>query len=204
MLWGWACALVGSLLPVPQVARLLTGRTSAGVSLLMWQLLFGAGIAWSVHGFITGHLNLIVPNVLSTIAAALVLRLVGRDRSLPASRVWPVGLGVGAALVAVEVAAGAAAFGVVVIAPFLVGLLGQTRDLLRSPDLSGLSPAFVIGFLTIQVMWWSWALAAHEASTLICSSVVGLLGLLNVALLAGRRAGLLVPAAARQAVAEAV
>lgn len=189
--WGWACAVVGSLLSVPQVIRLLVGRTSAGVSLLLWQLMFGAGLGWTFHGITVGHLNLIVPNAMNTVLSALVLVMVARDRHLPAGRVWPLGLAVAAALVAVELIGGAAAFGVVVIAPFLVGLGGQTRDLLRAPDLSGLSPLYVIGTLVVQLMWWSWALWVGEVSTLICSSVVGLAAALNVALWLGRTRGVL-------------
>jgi len=196
VVWGWACAVVGSLLSVPQILRLLLGRTSAGVSLLLWQLLLGGGLGWTYHGIVVGHANLIVPNALSAALAALVLAMLARDRHLPARRVWPLGLAVGLALVAVEVLGGSAAFGIAVIAPFIVGLGGQTRDLLRSPDLSGLSPLYVVGTLVVQLMWWSWALGVGELSTLICSTVVGLVALTNVLLWAARTRGVLLVAPA--------
>lgn len=192
--WGWACAAAGSMLSVPQIVRLLVGRTSAGVSLLLWQLMFGGGIGWTFHGVVTGHLNLIVPNAIATVSCALVLHMVARDRRLPAARVWVLGLMVAAILVAVELVGGAAAFGITVMAPFLIGISAQTRDLLRSPDLSGLSPVYVFGTLVVQVMWWSWALAAWELSTLICSSAVGTLAIVNVVLLLARTRGVLRPA----------
>ncbi len=199
VIWGWACAAVGSLLSVPQIVRFLVGRTSAGVSLLLWQLLFGGGIGWTFHGVVVGHLNLIVPNALSATLSALVLMMVARDRRLPALRVWPLGLAVAAGLIAVELVGGAAAFGVSVIAPFVVGLGGQTRDLVRATDLSGLSPLYVIGTLVVQLMWWSWALWIGELSTLICSSVVGLVAALNVALWWARSRGVLRPSGAAPA-----
>lgn len=191
VVWGWACAVVGSLLSLPQVVRLLVGRTSAGVSLLLWQLIMGGCIGWTYHGIAVGHLNLIVPNALSAALAALVLSMVARDRRLAARNVWPLGLAVSLALIAVEVLGGGAAFGIAVIAPFIVGLGGQTRDLLRSPDLSGLSPLYVIGTFVLQLMWWSWALGVGEVSTLICSSVIGIVALVNAALWLARTRGVL-------------
>lgn len=88
---------------------------------------------------------------------------------------------------------GAAAFGTVVIFPLVIGLGAQTRDLLRSTDLSGLSPLYVIGTLVVQLMWWSWALAAWELSTLICASAVGTLALVNALLWVGRVRRVLTP-----------
>lgn len=82
------------MLSVPQVVRLLVGRTSAGVSLLLWQLLLGAGIGWTIHGVVSGHLNLVVPNVISVLLSTAVLAMIARDRRLPAGRVWPLGLAV--------------------------------------------------------------------------------------------------------------
>ena len=201
--WGWACAAAGSLLSLPQIARLLASRTSAGVSLLLWQLLFGGGIGWAFHGIVVSHLNIIVPNALSAALCALVLAMVARDRRLSAVRVWPLGLAVAAGLIGVELLGGAAAFGIVVVAPFLVGMAGQTRDLLRSPDLSGLSPLYVVGTLVLQLMWWSWALWVSELSILICSSVIGLVAALNVGLWLARTRGVLTVTPAPTAVVEA-
>ena len=57
MLWGWACAVAGTALSVPQVVRLLSTGTSAGVSPLLWQLNVANGIGWTAHGLASGHAN---------------------------------------------------------------------------------------------------------------------------------------------------
>ncbi|QIK72102.1 hypothetical protein G7070_07240 [Propioniciclava coleopterorum] len=182
VVWGWVCALAGSVVSVPQVVRLLRAGTSEGVSLLMWQLLLGVGIGWTSHGLLVGHANLVVPNVVSSILSILVLVMLQRDRRLSTARVWPLGLAVGAACIAVEVLGSAAWFGIVAVVPVAVGMFGQTRNLIRSPDISGISGAYLLGAFGLQGMWLSWAALAGDISTLICSSVVGVICGLNAAL----------------------
>lgn len=203
VLWGWACAAVGTALSVPQVVRLLATRTSAGVSLTLWQLNVANGIGWTAHGLASGHANITVPNALSGLLALLVLALVVRDRRLSALRVAVVPLLVGLLGVAVVLLAPAGGFGIFAAIPLAIGFGAQTRDLLTAEDISGLSPLFVIGALVVQVMWWSWAFIVGELSILICASVIGVLCTVNVVLLVLRRTGLLRPRVRRPVVVEA-
>lgn len=193
MLWGWACAVVGSALSVPQVVHLLATRTSAGVSPLLWQLNVANGIGWTAHGLISGHLNVTVPNALSGLLAALVLLLVQRDRRLPLLGTWALPLAVGLVGVLVALLAPAGGFGVFAVVPLAIGFGDQTRDLLTSPDISGVSPVFVFGALVVQVMWWTWAQMAGDLSIFICASAIGLICLLNAALWLLRHTGRLRP-----------
>ena len=48
---GWAAAVVGTLLGVPQVYRLARTRTVAGLSMPAWQAILALHIAWIYHGF---------------------------------------------------------------------------------------------------------------------------------------------------------
>ena len=43
-IWGWVCGIASGLSALPQLSRLLKARTSAGLSLLSWQL--NAGVLW--------------------------------------------------------------------------------------------------------------------------------------------------------------
>lgn len=200
-MWGWVCALVGAVMSLPQIVRLLRSGTSAGVSLLLWQLMLGAAIGWTAHGLASGHANLVVPNAINTVLSAAVLAMVARDRGLIAARVWPLGLAVGAALVASEQFGSPALFGAVVIAPIVVGLAGQTRDLVREPDIRGLSGLYVVGAFVLQVLWWSWSLMSGDVSTFICSTAVGLVTAVNAVLWALRVLGVLAPRVLAEAVA---
>ena len=71
--WGWVCAVAGPVVSIPQVARLLRSRTSAGLSLLMWQLNIACAVAWSFHGLRADAPNIVAPNVLLGVAAVLVV-----------------------------------------------------------------------------------------------------------------------------------
>ena len=177
--WGWVCALAGSVASVPQVLRLVRSGRDEGVSLLMWQLLLGAGIGWTSHGILVGHLNIVVPNVMSAALAASVLLMLQRNRRVRPFDVWPLALAVGAAMVAIEHLGSSALFGVAAIVPVAVGMLGQTRDLMRAPDIAGISGVYIIGACVMQAMWLSWAFLVGDVSTQICSSVIGLVAALN-------------------------
>lgn len=203
VLWGWACAAVGTALSVPQVVRLLATRTSAGVSLLLWQLNVANGIGWTAHGLASGHANITVPNALSGLLALLVLALVVHDRRLPVLRVVVLPLLVGLLGVVVVLLAPAGGFGIFAAIPLAIGFGAQTRDLLTAADISGLSPLFVVGALVLQMMWWSWSFIVGEPSILICASIIGVVCAVNVVLLVLRHAGLLRPRVRRPVVAEA-
>ena len=189
VIWGWVCALAGTFASLPQVVRLLRAGTSDGVSLLMWQLLLGVGIGWTAHGFTVGHANVVVPNLASALFSACVVAMVQRDRGLPSARVWPLGIIVGIASIAVEQFGSSALFGIVVIIPIAIGALGQTRDLLRSPDITGLSGSYMVVAFVLQGMWLSWGLAAGDISIQICASAVGLLAGINLVLWLARVRG---------------
>ena len=93
-------------------------------------------------------------------------------------------------------------FGVFAVFPLAIGFGAQTRDLVSSPDIDGVSPVFVVGALVVQAMWWSWAFLVGDLSILIFATVIGLGCALNVALWLLRRSGRLRPRAHPQ-VAEA-
>ena len=184
--WGWVCALAGTLAALPQVLRLLRVRTSAGLSLLLWQLNLGAGIGWVVHGIAGGYANVTVPNVVISLTNVLILLLIQRDRGLSVRAVWPLGLAVAAACIAIELTLPSGAFGLFVLVPHSVGLLAQTRDLLRSPDLTGVSPVFLVAVASIQYLWFVWGVLVGDLSVVICASVLAVLGTVNLALYAVR------------------
>ena len=189
VIWGWVCALAGTFASLPQVVRLLRAGTSDGVSLLMWQLLLGVGIGWTAHGFTVGHANVVVPNLASAILAACVVAMVRRDRGLSAVKVWPLGFVVGLLCIAMEQLGSSALFGIVVMIPIAIGSLGQTRDLLRAPDIEGLSGGYMVVAFVLQAMWLTWGFAAGDISIQICASAVGLLAGVNLVLWVARVRG---------------
>lgn len=178
--WGWTCAVVGSFISLPQVLRLLRAHTSAGISLLMWQLSCAASVAWVFHGLRGDWWNITIPNALIVVTGVLIMNVVISDRHLDPVRTWGLVAAVAAALVAVEYLTTPALFGAAVLIPLAIGMLGQTRDLLRAPNLGGVSGVYLGLVALIQYMWLSWGIAVGDVSIVICATVLGVISGFNL------------------------
>lgn len=192
-IWGWVCAVVGSVIAIPQVVQLLRTRSSAGLSLLMWQLSAAASVGWVFHGIRANSLIIAVPNVLIALTGVLVVRMVLADRNLPRASAWGVFALATAAVVAMEYLTTPVLFGLAVLIPLAVGFIGQSVDIVRSSSLSGVSEVYVGMTFAIQVMWWVWGFAVGDVSILICSTVLGVIAGFNLVWLTLRTRGLVVP-----------
>ncbi len=190
VIWGWVCAAVGSVVSVPQLVRLLRGRTSAGLSPLMWELNTAAAIGWAVHGVNTGMLNIIIPNAIMAVFGAMVVRMIQTDRELSAAGVLAPIVAVTATLMAVELFTTPELFGIAVLIPLSFGMLGQTIDLIREPDLAGISAPTLTLTSVIQYMWVAWAIGVGDSSVIICGTVLGVISTFNVVWLVLRLRGL--------------
>lgn len=188
-IYGWACAIVGSVGSLPQVIRLLRSQTTAGLALVMWQLTAAASLGWVLHGVRGGWWNMIVPNAMIGIWAMLVIAMVQRDRGLPHAKAWPPVLAVAGVLFAVELFTNPTLFGVAVLMPLAVGQLGQSRDLVVAADITGVAPLTVLLNAAIPTMWLVWGIAAGDAAVVICSAVLGLVALFNLVWFALRTGG---------------
>ena len=145
--------------------------TSAGISLLMWQLSCAASVAWVFHGLRGDWWNITIPNALIVVTGVLIMKMVISDRHLDPVRTWGLVGAVAAALVAVEYLTTPALFGAAVLIPLAIGMLGQTRDLLRAPNLGGVSGVYLGLVALIQYMWLSWGIAVGDVSIVILSLI---------------------------------
>lgn len=181
-LFGWVCAAVGATLSLPQAIRLVRSRTSAGVSLLSWQLTLGAISTWLLHGFLMERANLIAANGIAAATILAVVIMIRRDRRLGfVETYWPA-VATFAACAAVDIWAGALAFGLFVIAPQSVAVLAQYRDLRISIDVSGVSGGFLLLSVIVQALWFTWSLLAIEYAVMAAASITMVLCLANLAL----------------------
>lgn len=188
-LLGWSCAALGSAMSLPQLIRLLRSRTSAGLSLLMWQLVVGAGIGWTIHGLVVGRANLWVPNALLTAMAAMVVWLIARDREITPWRAWALPVMLAAVLIAIDLAFGSLAFGLAITAPQVIGAGAQLVDVVRSIDISGLSPVFIVVQFLVQAQWLVWALIVKEAAVTVAAASNGAVMFVTMVWYFARRAG---------------
>ena len=119
--------------------------------------------------------NITIPNALIVVTGVLIMKMVISDRHLDPVRTWGLVGAVAAALVAVEYLTTPALFGAAVLIPLAIGMLGQTRDLLRAPNLGGVSGVYLGLVALIQYMWLSWGIAVGDVSIVICATVLGVI-----------------------------
>ncbi|MDO4784707.1 MAG: hypothetical protein Q3997_06445 [Propionibacteriaceae bacterium] len=192
-IWGWVCGIASALSALPQLVRLLRARTSAGLSLLAWQLNAGVLWGWTAHGVLTVRHNLIWSNLFLACSMTAVVALIVLDRRLAWTRSLTPVVALFAVLVAIEWNLGEVVFGLVVLGPGAFALVAQFVDLLRRPDLSGVSlPALAVNAM-VQIMWFSWASLATDRAVQLVSTCIGLCALANVAAYLGRWRGWLRP-----------
>ena len=177
---GWVAASFGMASAFPQLLRLLRTRSSAGISLVLFQLNAAGVGAWAMHGFLVGVPQMQYPNLVLTVTSLVVCALVLKDRGarlFPALLVPPL---ISVALFTADLFAGALVFGFVVAAPFVVGQVSQLRTMQRSADLTGVSLPFLAVSFFVQAMWLVWGILYGETSITVCASLLGALSLANL------------------------
>ncbi len=179
-LFGWVAAAIGIAMNVPQLVRILRVRTSAGVSLRLWQVQASTTGAWMVHGFIVGKMQMQWPNMLMAAFGLLVVVFVLRDRRQAMVPQLLLTFGMWALLVSVEVFLGAVVFGFVVAVPQVLGQAAQLREMITAPDLSGVSSGFLAIMLVVQAMWFTFGIWTVDWSLIIAAGATASLALLNL------------------------
>ena len=69
---GWVAAALAATVAIPQVIKLLRNRTTAGISLTAWRLTLAANVAWTGHGFVAGHANIWLPNLMFMVCSLII------------------------------------------------------------------------------------------------------------------------------------
>ncbi|MDO4791555.1 MAG: hypothetical protein Q3999_03620 [Buchananella hordeovulneris] len=189
VVWGWVCAIVGSLPTFPQISRIRRAGTAAGISLLNWQLTAACFVGWVLHSFIVGAPNLIAANVLLLVTSVYIVWLIAADRRLgPIQVAWPA-LATAAVLVGIRLFLGPVAFGIAVVVPQAIGLGGQIRDMVTRRNLAGVSLGYLIINLVLQMFWFSWGWLAHESGVLTATSIMMVIASATLGVYLARRAG---------------
>ncbi len=178
ILVGWAAALVGTVLGLPQMIRLARTRNVEGLSLPAWQVILGLNIGWTSHGVILGQLNLILPNVLGLASTLPILFLMSRELGRPLPKVLLPGILLGIGMIATDVIFGTAVYGMVALWPAFFATVGQTLELIRSPRVAGVSPFFLIAGVLNQALWLWWGSLVVDAGTMITATTT--LGITSV------------------------
>lgn len=168
---GWAAAVAGTVLGLPQAIRLIRTRNVEGLSLPAWQLILILNVIWTSHGILLGKPNMIVPNTLGLVSTLPILTLMSRALGRRLVRVVLPSLVLSAVIIVVDVVLGSVAFGFVAIWPALAANVGQALELIRSPRVVGVSPTFLIVGAINQVLWLSWGLLVPDPGTAFTAAI---------------------------------
>nr|WP_255422209.1 PQ-loop domain-containing transporter [Tessaracoccus sp. MC1627] len=179
--FGWVAAAIGVASNLPQLIRILRARTSAGVSLRLWQISAATTGAWMVHGFLVQKAQMQWPNLVMSLLALVIVVFVLRDRrqAIAPQLVLPVVLA--ASLTGVELVFGAMAFGFVIAVPQLFGQFSQLREMVSAPDLSGVSVGYLSIMLLVQAMWFTFGLFTSDWALIICAGAMTVVCTVNLA-----------------------
>ena len=186
---GWLAAALSAALSLPQLVRLIRAGTSAGLSLLLWQCLMAAGFGWTVHGISVGRPNMWLPNLALALCAVAIIRLIARDRQVNRVQAWALPLALLATLVTIDAIWGAVAYGFATSVPQVIGAAAQLIDILRSVDITGVSPFFVTMAVVVQGVWLWWGVMAQAGAVLVSATANGFVVLLTLIAYLARRLG---------------
>jgi len=187
---GWAAAVSGTVLGLPQMLRLLRTRRVDGLSLTAWQAMLVVNLGWAAHGISIGQLPQIVTSALSLCSTIPILCLMARELQ----RRWPLvllpGLLAAAVLISVDQLLGTAGFGIAVLIPTVVASAGQSLELVRSEGIVGVSGAFLILAVVNQALWLTWARLVPDVGSMIAAAVTLIITAFNLTWWSLRRLGL--------------
>lgn len=186
---GWVAAALASFVAVPQVVKLLRSKTTAGISLTAWRLTLAANIAWTGHGFVTGHANIWLPNMLFMACSLIILNQLRRQRSLTWATTFGPSLVLGLTTFGVDVVHGPLAFAIAAGLPSVTAQIMQLHELFIAPRISGVSLPFLVLNTVNQALWLGWGLLVGEQSITLVASVMGVLMGLNLVWCVLRRTG---------------
>lgn len=186
---GWLAAALSAALSLPQLVRLIRAGTSAGLSLLLWQCLLAAGFGWVVHGIGVGRPNMWLPNLAMALCAVAIIRLIARDRRLGAVQAWALPLVLLVVLVSIDAVWGSVAYGVATSVPQVIGAAAQFVDIMRSVDISGVSPFYVTMAVVVQAVWLWWGVMAGEGAVIVSARANGVVVLVTLLAYIARRLG---------------
>lgn len=178
--FGWVAAAVGIASNLPQLLRILRAKTSAGVSLRLWQISAATTGAWMVHGFLVQQAQMQWPNMLMSALALVIVMFVLRDRGQRIATQLVLPLALAAGLTSVELLFGAMTFGFVIALPQLIGQGSQLREMVTAPDLTGVSVGYLAIMLVVQAMWFGFGLMTGDWALIICAGAMTAICSLNL------------------------
>jgi uncharacterized protein with PQ loop repeat len=187
---GWLAVVLSATMGLPQLVRLVRTRSVEGLSLTSWRLMLTMNTVWTVHGVVLHQLPMILTNFLVLFTTVPILVLLAREHGRRVVTTMAPSLALAAAMVAIDLTLGSAAFGVVTTALAVSTAAGQSIALVRSPHVLGVSALFTVLAVVYQSLWVVWGLLVHDAGTIMAASAAFAMVTFNLLWYVLRRLGL--------------
>jgi MtN3 and saliva related transmembrane protein len=168
---GWCAALSVIGISIPQLVLLLRTRDTSGIAVTTWVINLGTYIGWLSHGIVLNQWPMIAPNILGLGATLAILYALMRQRKLSFVRLYAPGLTLGALMIVLDLFIASSAFGIAAMIPGCISMGRQGVELLRSPDVTGVSTASWFWQVATQALWFVWAILVHDPGTTISTIV---------------------------------
>lgn len=190
---GWLAAGLSCFISAPQLVRILRAGTTAGVSVMAWQLVLGGNLTWGLYGILHGNPNQWIPNVALVAVTLVILSRFHREVGTRWLVLLAPGVIIAATTTTLDHTVGTIAFSIAAFVPASVSLLSQLKTTATSGDVRGLSVVNQWIALVNQSTWLVWAALINERPVLLVgsSSLVLIVANLSMALL--RTSGTLGP-----------
>ena len=190
VLVGWSATAVGTVLGIPQLLRTARTRNVEGLSLVAWQAILAVNLGWAAHGLRIGQPPQYVASILSLFATVPILHILSRELGRRSLVTFLGGLGLAAAMIGVDQLLGSAAYGVFAIFPGVLAIAGQSVQLVRAPDVRGVSTASLLLGALNQTLWAIWSVLVGDSGSMIAVLTTSVLVAFNVVWYFMRRLGL--------------
>lgn len=188
--FGWAGAVTGILLGLPQLFRLARTRNVDGLSLRAWQAILAVNVGWTSHGILIGQPPQVITSALSLFATVPILYLMSRQLNRNFALTMLPGLALAAVMILIDLLFGSTAYGGVAIIPAVIGNAGQSLALVRAQHVEGVSVLFLVLAVVNQVIWLTWAVLVQDTGTIIAAITTGVIAVFNLCWYIARRSGL--------------
>ncbi|MDR1833195.1 MAG: hypothetical protein LBQ92_00860 [Propionibacteriaceae bacterium] len=164
---GWLATVITISIGLPQFIRLLRTRDASGIAIIYWQISFGTVACWLAHGVVIGQLPMIICNAGTELIGVFVCVMLIRTRGVPVWKMFLPGLGILAVMVTMDLVFGSLWFGIPVACLQCFSNAGQSVDLVRSPQVTGVSVLVLVLQNLNQVVWAWWAILLEDPGTIL-------------------------------------
>jgi uncharacterized protein with PQ loop repeat len=175
---GWIAAVLAAIYILPQAIRVIRTKNTKGVSDLTATLLISFSVLWAVYGFSIGSAPTVLASAFAIIQEVALLILLFIHRSVKTTSVLA-----GVTIIAVGVLFTAFEYmwllGLFISVSTMVSYIPQVVTTLRHPDITGISPWFLVVSMLNGASWLAYGILLADIPVIVWGASATALFVLN-------------------------